>query len=207
QVVPFVQRLENLWAEFQSKHGTVPMKRNEWKLFRMRPDNFPTIRIAGFSMFLVQHRHEELLPFFMSRIERTTPATFEDCASPLTVRSFGHWSEHYLLEDGGRRQLSDLIGRQRAFEIMVNAVLPVAALYARKKGLEDVHQNILHLYQTAASFEENSIVNYMKKQIKKAAKGKRSIQYVQGLIQLYKRCTEYNCADCPVFEKSMEGKN
>ncbi|MBL7961080.1 DUF2851 family protein, partial [bacterium] len=25
QVVPFVQRLENLWAEFQSKHGTVPM--------------------------------------------------------------------------------------------------------------------------------------------------------------------------------------
>ncbi|KAB2877750.1 DUF2851 family protein [bacterium] len=201
QVVPFVQRLENLWSEFQLQHKVEPMSSTEWKFFRLRPDNFPTLRLAGFSKLLVQNRNRPLLKTFILTFEKSSSNAFEDCISFLTVNSFGHWSEHYLLEDGGKRKQGDLIGRQRAFEIWVNAVLPVVALHAKFSSKKTLHGKVLQLYNTSTSLERNSILSYMKKQLRLDVVNRLTVQFAQGLIHLHKRCSAYACADCPVLTR------
>ncbi|MBL7995884.1 DUF2851 family protein [bacterium] len=201
EAVPFTQRLESLWAEFQSKHKIRSMLTEEWKLFRLRPDNFPMIRIAGFSKFLVQNRHKPLLDTFDHAFEEPSADTYKDCMSLLTIRSFGHWSEHYFLEGDSKRQHGDLIGRQRAFEIWVNAVLPVVALHAKISKNKALHEKVLQLYGMSTSLEKNSILSYMKKQLGLNSEKRPTVQFMQGLIHLHKRCSNYACADCPVLTR------
>lgn len=201
QVVPFVQRLENLWTEFQSLHKIKAMLPDEWKLFRLRPDNFPMIRIAGFAKFLIQNRNKSLVEVFTNKFDEPSSDIFKECLSILTVKSFGHWSEHYFLEGEKNRKRGDLIGRQRACEILVNAVLPVIAMRAKLTGDSILHQKVLQLYRTSPSLEKNSVVSYMKKQFRLGSDGHSTIQYVQGLIHLHKRCSDYSCADCPVLTR------
>ncbi len=201
EAVPFTQRLESLWTEFQAQHKIQPMSSEEWKFFRLRPDNFPTVRMAGFSKFLVQHRRRPLLDTFVHIFETPSTDTFKDSISLLTVPSFGHWSEHYFLEGGSKRQHGDLIGRQRAFEIWVNAVLPVLAVHSKLSGTKTLHEKILQLYGSAISLEKNSILSYMKKQLRLSSVKRPSAQFAQGLIHLHKRCSNYACADCPVLTR------
>jgi hypothetical protein len=199
-VVPFVQRLENLWMEFQSAHKIKAMEKKEWRLFRMRPDNFPMIRIAGFAKFLCQNRNRSLMDIFIRIFESSTTEIVKHGLSILTVSSFGHWSEHYFLEGGDKRKQGDLIGRQRAFEIWVNAVLPVIALQAKLTKNEDLLRKVNQVYASSKSLERNSLITYMKKQFRFTER-QHSAQFAQGLIHLHKRCTAYACADCPVFTR------
>lgn len=201
EAVPFTQRLENLWMEFQSQHKVQPMSPEEWKFFRLRPDNFPTVRIAGFSKFLIQHRHRPLLDTFILTFETPAADTYKEFMSLLTVPSFGHWSEHYFLETDSKRPHGDLIGRQRAFEIWVNAVLPVMAVHAKISGNKALHEKTLQLYGSTISLEKNSIMSFMKKQLRLSSVKRPTTQFAQGLIHLHKRCSNYACADCPVLTR------
>lgn len=201
EAVPFTQRLESLWTEFQMQHKIQPMLSNEWKFFRLRPDNFPTLRIAGFSKLLVQNRHKPLLNIFVRAFEGLPSDVFEKCAAMLTVPAFGHWSEHYFLDGKSKRRQGDLIGRQRAFEIWVNAVLPAAAVYAKISGDKALLDKVLHVYGSTISLEKNSVLSYMKNQFRLSAVKRPTTQFVQGLIHLHKRCSNYACADCPVLTR------
>ena len=201
EAVPFTQRLENLWTEFQSQKGIQPMSSDDWKFFRLRPDNFPTLRIAGFSKFLVQNRQKPIVDIFVSAFEGPTADTYNECMSLLTIQSFGHWSEHYFLEGQSKRHHGDLIGRQRAFEIWVNAVLPVVSLHAMITGNKALNGKVLQLYCGSISLEKNSILSYMKKQLRLNSVKNPTVKFAQGLIHLHKRCSNYACADCPVLTR------
>ncbi len=200
-MVPFIQRLENLWLEFQNKFRVQAMKAAEWKLFRLRPANFPTVRIAGLSKLLMNH--ESLFSEFKVLLE-TSGAPAHELQSRIIVPSFGYWGGHYWWGDEGHHGNHDLIGKQRAFEITVNAVLPVLALFAEDQNEKDLTNRIFHLYQTTPSQEANSVIRFMKLQLRSGMnKKKYSIQYAQGLIHLNKRCAAYHCAECPIFEETV----
>jgi hypothetical protein len=205
--VPFVQRLENLWYEFRSAANIVPIKKSEWKLFRLRPANFPTLRIAGFAKFLINHRPAKLINLFLKpAINEPDPHRLvSHWQSFLTVLSFGYWSDHFYWGDDGRHEHHDLIGAQRAFEIIVNGILPVLALYAEQKKKPDLSDKMNSVYRDVPSQEKNSVIRFMASQGLRpgTAVKKPAIQFIQGLIHLHKRCIENNCAECAIFEKAV----
>ena len=45
EIVQFVQRLKFYWLRFKSNHKISEMQFIDWKFFRLRPQNFPTVRI------------------------------------------------------------------------------------------------------------------------------------------------------------------
>ncbi len=199
-VVPFAQRLENLWEEFRSQNPIKTMTNEEWKLFRLRPDNFPMIRMAGLAKFLCQNRKRPLIEMFTETFKGPLAVNAQQGLAKLIVPSFGHWSEHYFLEGGDGRKRGDLIGRQRAFEIWVNAVLPAVALTAKLTGNAELLLKVKQVYESSKSLERNSVITYMKKQFRLTER-QASAQFTQGLIHLHKRCTDYACADCPVLTR------
>jgi len=204
--VPFLQRLESLWSEYP--HRKTSMKMREWKLFRMRPANFPTMRMAGWAKFLVRIREERLFDVFWNVFQNSgeVHATFNRLQKMLTVEAFGYWSTHYRWGDEGKHGHRDLIGGQRASEIIVNVVLPSVFLNAERMGREDIKIKIHSLYASVPSKEKNSSISYMQRQLTRDRQKNLNMQYAQGLIHLHKRCREYDCAQCTIFERISDGR-
>ncbi len=199
-LIPFMVRLEQIYGEFQKSNSIPPMDISDWKLFRMRPSNFPTLRIAGLSKVLARLGNQS----FTEALDRITHLSdntqwVHRWMDLFEVSSFGYWSHHYWWGDTGKRDPQDLIGKQRSSEIIVNVVFPVLILKTEIENETAINRKLRDLYQSVSSFEKNSVLTTMSKQLKLPAQ-KHSIQFAQGLLQLHRRCEEFNCADCSIFE-------
>ncbi|MBX7151469.1 DUF2851 family protein [bacterium] len=211
--VPFIQRLEDLWAEFQNQHSVVPMQEREWKFFKLRPANFPTMRIAGMAKFITTFKNESLAGIFLNILKlHSDPNTIiAEMEKSLITTSYGYWSTHYAWGDEGKRGHTDLIGEQRAFEIIVNVIWPILLMIAEESADNGMIIKLIEVYGKVVSREKNTITQAMKRQLENRwgenQKTPYSMQYAQGLIQLHHRCNEYNCSSCPIFDTLMAGKS
>ncbi|NUM80878.1 DUF2851 family protein [bacterium] len=211
--VPFIQRLEDLWIEFQNRYTVTPMQERDWKFFKLRPANFPTMRIAGIAKFLVTYKNANFADTFFRILETSSDANdiIAETEKILIVPSYGYWSTHYIWGDEGKRGYTDLVGVQRAFEIIVNVIWPMLLMLSEEKSDDVMIGKILEVYGKAMSREKNTITESMRRQLENRwGKNKKipySMQYAQGLIQLHHRCTEYNCSSCPIFDTLMAGRS
>jgi hypothetical protein len=179
------------------------MSITEWKLFRLRPSNFPSLRIAGFCRFLQQHGGQSLPDLFAkagSSVETAMPAW----QSLLRVPAFGYWSDHYWWGDEGKHALDDLIGEQRAFEIIINVILPILKLWSSEKGRMKTGLLEEKIYGSATSKEKNSVLRFMQNQLLPGLRQNATVRFHQGLIHQHRQCRSYGCAACGIFEKVME---
>lgn len=203
-IIPYLQRLETLWEEFRvSRPGLRPMAMSEWKLFRLRPSNFPTLRIAGWCRFVQLHAGTSL-PDLFAKAAGGPDTTVAAWLSLLRMPAYGYWSDHYWWGDEGKHHLDDLIGAQRAFEIMVNVVMPVLKLWSIQKGRSQTGRLVDTVYQSARSHEKNSVLRFMQSQLLPESPPDTSVQFHQGLIQKHRQCRSYGCATCAIFGQLME---
>jgi len=194
-LIPFINRLQTVWSSHAGAFKRT-MKPSDWKLSRMRPANFPTLRIAGLARFLMTHGSDLIAPFDAAiSSSGDSISAWKKAMHLLHVSSFGYWSRHYRWNDSGQRGAQDLIGVQRASEILINVVLPV--LYSRGSAAnQDRIRETLHALPTS---ENNRLIRDMVQQLRLRRKT-LSLVEGQGLIQLHRRCKEMQCADCPVFD-------
>ncbi len=191
ETIPFVNRLQAIWQEYRMPE----MVLSEWRLSRLRPANFPPLRMAGLAKFLVQEGPEFLKGF--QKDLRNDKFTIHR----LCIPSFGYWSRHHTWSPTVTRHSQDLIGAQRAVEIMVNVILPI--LYAA--GDESDQKRVLQWMDRTRSLEKNRMTRIMQKQLRLRA-SPYTVTETQGLIELHRRCFEFNCADCSVFERIVENR-
>jgi hypothetical protein len=129
--------------------GLMGLKPSIWKFGRMRPHNFPTIRIAQFANFISQHPKmfasviactslEELLSFFKN---------FE--AHPF-------WKRHYTFKNEVEEK-SCRLGKGSIDLLLINTVLPYIFLYGVERQEEQFkNRAISWLYEIKA--EKNTII-------------------------------------------------
>ena len=77
-----------LWryVNFRQKHNLEPMYNQAWKFIRMRPIEFPTIRIAQLAMVL--HKNEE---FYSKCMKGTT----DDLCAMVSQCASDYWDDHF----------------------------------------------------------------------------------------------------------------
>jgi hypothetical protein len=96
-----------------------------WKYLRLRPMNFPDIRIAQFAWMLDKY------PFlFHQLINAEDPAAF---VMNLRLRTSPYWRTHYRLNRPGCPG-ERTVGRERLSGILINAVVPVLCACMRDQG-------------------------------------------------------------------------
>ncbi len=197
-----IAQLEASWAKIQQRIGVVPMKRESWQFFRLRPDNFPTRRLAGasflFNRFLDTGLLETLLNLFQSFNDESLHV-IREMEILFICEADGFWSRHYLLnEKGATKDAAALIGRNRAREIIVNIILP--AIYAYAKETENGHLQsvILQVARQYPKTSANEIIRYMVKHLRMEESPKiYTAMKQQGLIHFYKMyCKNEECNRC-----------
>ena len=170
-----------------------PMERTLWQFFRLRPANFPTLRIAQASALFhpgcLLHRNplERLSEAFLQpQPKRTLRALFS-----VSLPDF--WQTHLHLHKT-TKPYSPAIGKSRIDTLLVNAAAPVMLQYAEQKGRSALKQAVLGLLQDLPGPTDR-----ITRRFKKLGSPARDALTAQGQHQLYRtRCKEARCLTCPI---------
>ncbi|GAB4026675.1 DUF2851 family protein [Spirosoma koreense] len=96
-----------------------------WKWGRLRPANFPTLRLAQFARLLTQHASLFSLFVGMNDAERLLQT--------LQVTPADYWQSHYRFGKATNKGTPSL-GQNAAENIVINTVVPLLAAYARHRS-------------------------------------------------------------------------
>lgn len=211
--------LEELWGAYALEP---PLGPGDWAL-GVRPENHPARRLAGLASLVVGSLEEGLAPWALgslmggfrvqgpgARLLNPEPWTLNPGASGrrggvgwwclLVRKAQGYWRHHFDFGRPGPLSPS-LIGRGRALEMAVNAVLPFAYAYGQALGDEKLSQAALGAYALLPSPGSNQITRHMGRQILGAyhARLAGSARRQQGLLHLFRAyCTQGRCGTCPL---------
>jgi hypothetical protein len=178
--------LQTEYAYLRKKYKLTPIAVHLWKFLRMRPANFPTVRLAQFAALI--HRSDHL---FSKIIELHTLAKL----SPLMqVNASSYWDSHYRFDEPHAHPKAKKLGKESVENIVINTVAPIQFLYASRTGDATLKEKAIELI-SAIKPERNSITDMWQSLGWKAANSSQS----QAQIQLYNEyCTHHKCLDCAI---------
>ena len=188
RVDPYVAALQ---AEFrQARLPALPP--DVWKLWGVRPENAAARRVAAAAALLAP------LTAPSDLLSVTVARTVNEAIAPLSVRACGYWLNHHDVCAGPCRMPPGFVGRSRALEMLINAVLPIAcaldepALEARARAL------FARLPRPAVY----GLTRFIEEAL--AADGVRvpvNARRAQGLLELQRNwCTKGGCGRCALSE-------
>jgi len=202
---PYIRELQETWTIFRSVYGGEILESSDWKFFRLRPENFPTVRIAGAARLALGMIRDD----YVSRIMRTiktagtgTDTMFRTIREMFIISADEFWDEHFRFGKTSSSATATLIGKDRANDIVLNAVVPLALLYARTFRDTVVREMALRLFGQVPSLSDNTIIRTMRNQLVKGRISLRSASLQQGTLQLYKHyCVGERCGECAVGKR------
>ncbi len=144
---PYLQELSIIHKQLQERHKLPDsLHRNRWKFFRLRPANFPTVRIAQFARFL--HKKECLFSLLMN-----TP--YDILHKELRVYPSTYWRKHYAIGKKSNHRTRPL-GKESIDSIIINTLVPLLIAYGKTKQSTFYFQRVITLLK-AIPAEKNSI--------------------------------------------------
>lgn len=179
----YFQRLRSEYAYLARKFSLRPIDGHLWRFLRLRPQNFPTIRIVQLARLYHEGRAG------LSRL--VDCASLHQVAELLATSVTPYWETHYLFGLESRRSEKRLSASSIAL-LTINTAVPMLFAYGRHKGDEKLCDRAFDLLE-ALSAEKNHIVETWKKVGLKAQTAGDS----QALIQLKRAyCDRKECLRC-----------
>ncbi|GAB4472095.1 MAG: DUF2851 family protein [Thermoflexibacter sp.] len=183
----YFDKLAKEYAYLSHKHQLQAsgLAKHEWKFLRLRPANFPTIRLAQFAQLL--HKKKSLFNAF------TQTENFEQLYQFLDIQQSDYWQKHYTFGKESQGKIIGL-GKQSIANLIINTVVPLLVAYGNQKDNPSfIDRAIYFLEQIHA--EKNHILSAWEKVGIKAQNAFDS----QALIELYNHyCLEERCLQCNI---------
>jgi len=183
----------NLKAEYEflkQKYNLNPLKIGIWKFMRMRPTNFPTIRISQFAGLL--HQSGGL---FQKIPEMKRLA---DVVSLLTVSASDYWNDHYRF---GKKSLGKRksMGVASAHLIIINTIIPFVFVYGKQMSVQGMQQKALSWLEQLKP-ENNKIVRLYRD----LGFPIQNAMHTQAVIHLKNNyCDPKRCLECRIGQKIL----
>lgn len=197
-----LRQLRGRWFRIRKTYRGPRLHEADWQFFRLRPENFPTLRLAAAAHLITTFRTTSLFKEIIRRIKETegdAGGTIRAFRSLFIIPADDFWSCHYRFQELSRRPIRSLIGRSRAHDIILNAVIPVALLYARVFRDRAVRTGAILLYKSFPQLMGNHILRTVSEQVTRSRIVLDSAYMQQGAIQLYRcYCMEQRCRECAV---------
>ena len=196
----YINNIKTSWNTIKEKYDGRILNKSLWHFFKLRPNNFPTIRIAGGAVLLRKIIFEELIENLISRIERinNTNVLTKAIKTLFVVPANGFWKYHYTFEGKKKIELKYFIGGTRADEIIVNVVLPFISVYGEVFNNYRLNKKIQDIYYQYIQSEDNSIAKFMADSLYINNAWKKSI-LSQGMLELFRTyCSKNKCLDCSI---------
>jgi len=175
-------QLNKEYRLLKSRHGLKPVF-EKVKFLRMRPRNFPTIRIAQLCAFY--NKNMALASALLTVDE------IEEGFRLFDVIHNRYWDNHFLFDRLSVDQFKE-IGYGLRQQIILNAFIPFLLIYGEYHDQQNQVQKAMN-WMTKLKPEQNSIVS----EFSKLGFCSSSMIDTQSLLELYtSRCIHHYCADC-----------
>lgn len=200
QTKEYIERISLHWNSIRSFYDGKFMEETEWHFFRLRPQNFPTVRIAGGAKILKELLHNNLIGVLARKISEihNLNVLINSLRSVFVVRSEGFWKNHYVFDQTSNGEIKYFVGASRADEIVVNVMLPFFAVYFEVFGNAAVSKKILKIYDAYEQRSENQIITDMAEALNMIEQSKRTI-FSQGMVELFRNyCSKNKCLECEI---------
>lgn len=138
------------YAFLSNKFQLTPMEKESWKLFRIRPQNFPYRRIAMLAQF-IEGGFRMMNRILETEGEKEMRALFE-------VELSGYWTKHYTFGKPNERATATL-SRSSIDIILINTVDPLLYAYGELTGNYEMTDKAIKLLEDLRA-ESNSIVSH-----------------------------------------------
>jgi len=183
---PYFQELK-LEYDFKQKKYQLERRldKHQWKFLRLRPANFPTIRIAQLASIISLHPN-----LFSSFINY---GTIPELKRGISVIQSDYWLHHYNF---GLQTDSEpgKFGIKSIENILINAVAPLLFAYGIHKDMESLKEKSIQLLLSISS-EKNTIT----KKWRESGLEVKSAFDSQALIEIYNQyCLKKRCLDCSI---------
>lgn len=188
----YPNQLKREYAYLQKKYKLEPIPAHLWKFLRMRPANFPTIRIAQFAALIHKSFH------LFSQIAETH--TVKEIITLLDVTAGEYWDSHYRFDEPSDVSSTKHLGKSSIQNIIINTIAPLQFLYASLQGTASQQERALQWLDTIPA-ERNNIISIWEDCGWKPANAGQS----QAMIQLYNNyCTGKKCLSCAIGLKLLK---
>ena len=171
-------------------HQLQPMDKHVWKFLRLRPSNFPTLRLAQLAALMC--KEIKLLSQILEAKDAKAIHRFFD------VEPSDYWLTHYQF-DKPSGKTDDHLGASMKDILLINAVAPVLFAYGKYKANEDYCDRAIQLLETCKP-ESNSIIKGWEKLGLKPASAFES-QYLLQLKNEY--CDKFRCLECSIGHRIL----
>lgn len=177
--------LKREFNAMQAKFGLLAMPEERWKFMRMRPVNFPTVRLAQ----LAQMIHQGGCLF--SKIKEAT--SVREAKTMFDVKASSYWDTHYRF-DTSSRFLPKHLGENSADVLMINATIPLLYCYGKFHKNENYCEKALRFLEETAA-EDNCIIRCFSI----FGMAPSNAMQTQALLHLYNHyCRRKRCLECSI---------
>lgn len=161
------------------------LNKAQWKFLRLRPANFPTIRLAQFAA-LLYHR-----PSLFSTVLEAED--FSQLFSVFSIEQSDYWMSHYTFFKTAKEQVS-FFGESSISNIIINTVVPLLVAYGKLNDDQHYIDRAINILQQTPG-ESNAIISQWKLL---GLKSKTAFDS-QALIELQSSyCLKRRCLDCNI---------
>ncbi|MDO9000141.1 MAG: DUF2851 family protein [Bacteroidota bacterium] len=181
----YIRQLQNEFDYLKNKYKIIPLSKEIFKFSKLRPANFPTIRLAQFARLIHTNSNLFIAPCDFSN--------YNEVFKALTINLDGYWKNHYSMD--GKLTTKDLtLGLTSIENLIINTFAPFYFFYSRKTGKDEIGDIAIELLNNCA-FEQNAKTKLFveKKMVLKSSADS------QATINLYDNyCSKKLCLKCGV---------
>ena len=188
----YYNSLKKEFAFLKAKFHFLETPHQKPEFFKLRPSNFPTIRLSQLANLYVLHQN------LFSKV--VNAKSVEELYLVFTVSASEYWNNHYTFGKVSKNHVK-ILTRKFVDLLIVNTVLPIKLSYAKHMG-RDVPEEIINIISAIAP-ESNTVISKFKSLNLLFPSAKES----QAVIQLYNEyCTKNKCLQCAVGHQLLNRK-
>jgi len=188
----YFTHLKKEFSFLKSKYKISSIPPVMWKFSRMRPANFPTVRIAQFAEIL------RIKPRLFSEIVEVK--NNEDLRKLFQVSASKYWDNHYRFD-------KESVNRKKRLTpgfidlLLINVVAPMVYLYGLEKSNSKYTEQAIEVL-TNIKAEKNTIISKWN-DLGTISKSAMDSQALLHLFSMY--CTNKRCLSCSIGNKIVKG--
>jgi len=181
----YPKKIQNEFNFLRSKYELNPIGKSTWKFMRMRPANFPTIRLAQLASFLNKNKGLADLIF--------TDFSISHIKEAFNFQISDYWDNHYRFDKVSVCKKKSF-GKEVMNNVVINTIVPLLFAYGQHQKSQEIKDKALDILAEIPA-EKNGIVNTWYKLGVPSDNAFDS----QALIELKNEfCIQKKCLNCNV---------
>ncbi|MFA7228143.1 MAG: DUF2851 family protein [Melioribacteraceae bacterium] len=196
----YLEKISLHWNSIRPFYDGKYFETASWHFFRLRPQNFPTVRIAGGARLLAGLLHKNLIPAVAKKITEihNFEVLIKSLRSTFIIKAEGFWKNHYVLDQTSNSEIKYFVGVSRADEIVVNVVLPFFAVYFDMFEKKEAVKKLMKLYNAYEERSDNQLTLEVAQSLNMAGLVHSAV-LSQGMIELFRTfCSRSQCLECEI---------